>query len=192
MAAVSIFGLAQNVFPYLLVYLEHYIQLDALHYSVLVGIAILVGGILAAYPIGILVDRWGRYPVAVSAVILEAVGLTAFSLTGNYIVLLITGILWLAPNAAWTIAALTWSKDLFAPEFRGLFAGYYVFFTAAFAMIPGPSIGGWLGSQIGLPIELEIQAGIVPIPLFFQISAPITFLTLIPLLLVKRKPLHAK
>jgi MFS family permease len=191
MVAVSLFGLGQNIFfPYLLVYLEHYIQLDALQYSILVGVAILVGGILAAFPIGVLVDRWGRYPVAVLAVILEAVGLVAFSLSGNFILLLLTGILWLAPNAAWTIAALTWSKDLFPDENRGLFAGYYVLFMVAFTMIPGPLIGGWLGSRFGLPVVLDGQAGFVPTPLIFQVSAFITLLALIPLLLIRRKPVQ--
>lgn len=193
MLAVSIFGLAQNVFfPYLLVYLEHYVQMGALQYSVLVGVAILVGGILAAYPIGILVDRWGRFPVAILAVILEALGLVAFSLSGNFFVLLITGILWLAPNAAWTIAALTWSKDLFPADSRGLFAGYYVLFTVAFAMIPGPLIGGWLGSRFGVPIVINGQAGMVPTPIIFQASALLTLFALIPLLLIKRKPVHEK
>jgi MFS family permease len=189
MAAVSLFGLGQNIFfPYLVVYLEHYVQLDALHYSVLVGLAILVGGIGAAYPIGILVDRWGRFPVALVAVILEAIGLTAFSLTGNFVLLIITGILWLAPNAAWTIAALTWSKDLFPNENRGLFAGYYVLFMVAFTMIPGPLIGGWLGSRFGLPIVLDGQAGFIPTPIIFQVAAGITILAVIPLLFIKRKP----
>ncbi len=193
MIAVSLFGLGQNIFfPYLLVYLEHYIQLDALQYSILVGVAILVGGILAAFPIGVLVDKWGRYPVAVLAVILEGIGLVAFSLTGNFILLLVTGILWLAPNAAWTIAALTWSKDLFPNENRGLFAGYYVLFMVAFTMIPGPLIGGWLGSRFGQPIVLDGQAGFVPTPLIFQVSAGITLLALIPLLLVRRKPIQKK
>ncbi|MBG0771228.1 MAG: MFS transporter, partial [Anaerolineaceae bacterium] len=152
------------------------------------GGAILIGGIGAAYPLGILVDKWGRYPVAVLAVILEAVGLVAFSLTNNFVLLMITGILWLAPMAAWTIAALTWSKDLFPAESRGLYAGYYVLFMVAFAMIPGPLIGGWLGSSFGLPIVLDGQSGYVPTALIFQVAAGITLLALIPLLLTRRKP----
>ena len=193
MAAVALFGLGQNVFfPYLLVYLEHYVHLEALQYSILVGVAILIGGIGAAYPLGILVDKWGRYPVAVLAVILEAVGLVAFSLTNNFILLVVTGILWLAPMAAWTIAALTWSKDLFPDESRGLYAGYYVLFMVAFAMIPGPLIGGWLGSSYGLPIVLDGQSGFVPTSLIFQVAAGITLLALIPLLLTKRKPAQSE
>ena len=188
MVAVSLFGLGQNIFfPYLVVYLEHTVQLGALQYSMLVGVAILVGGILAAYPIGILVDKWGRYQVAFLAVILEAIGLVAFSLTNNFYFLLLTGILWLAPNAAWTIAALTWSKDLFPDENRGLFAGYYVLFMVAFTMIPGPLIGGWLGSEFGTPVVVDGVAGVAPSALIFQVAAGITILAIIPLLLIKRK-----
>ena len=193
MAAVALFGLGQNVFfPYLLVYLEHYIQLDSLQYSILVGGAILIGGIGAAYPLGILVDKWGRFPVAVLAVILEAVGLVAFSLTNNFVLLMVTGIMWLAPMAAWAIAAMTWSKDLFPAESRGLYAGYYVLFMVAFAMIPGPLIGGWLGSSFGQPIMLDGQAGFVPTSLIFQVAAGITLLALIPLLFTKRKPVQTE
>jgi MFS family permease len=188
MIAVSLFGLGQNIFfPYLVVYLEHTVQLGALQYSILVGLAILIGGILAAYPIGILVDKWGRYQVAFLAVILEGIGLVAFSLTNNFYLLLLTGILWLAPNAAWTIAALTWSKDLFPDENRGLFAGYYVLFMVAFTMIPGPLIGGWLGSRFGTPVVVDGVAGVAPSALIFQVSAGITLLAIIPLLLIRRK-----
>jgi MFS family permease len=188
MIAVSLFGLGQNIFfPYLVVYLEHTVQLSAMEYSILVGLAILIGGILAAYPIGILVDRWGRYQVAFLAVILEGIGLVAFSLTHNFVLLLITGILWLAPNAAWTIAALTWSKDLFPDENRGLFAGYYVLFMVAFTMIPGPLIGGWLGSRFGTPVVVDGVAGVAPSALIFQVSAAITILAIIPLILIRRK-----
>lgn len=188
MIAVSLFGLGQNVFfPYLIVYLEHTVQLGAMQYSILVGLAILIGGILAAYPIGILVDRWGRFPVAFLAVILESIGLVAFSLTHNYVLLLLTGILWLAPNAAWTIAALTWSKDLYPDENRGLFAGYYVLFMVAFTMIPGPLIGGWLGSRFGTPVVVNGVAGVAPSPLNFQVAAAITLLAIIPLILIRLK-----
>jgi MFS family permease len=62
----------------------------------------------------------------------------------------------------------------------------------AFTMIPGPLIGGWLGSRFGMPIVLDGQAGYVPTPLIFQVSAAITLLAVIPLLLIKRKPIQNK
>ena len=188
MAAVTLFTLAQQVFfPYLVIYLQHYVKLEALEYSILVGVAILVGGIGLAYPFGLLVDRWGRRSVAILAVLGEALGLLLFSLSKSYILLLITGILWLAPMAAWTIATLTWTKDLFPDDKRGQFAGYYVLFAVAFSMIPGPLIGGWLGSHFGIPTVLDGKAGFIPTPLIFQVAAGGTLLALIPLLFTRKK-----
>lgn len=191
--AISLFALGLNIFfPFLVIYLQHYIKMETLQYSALVGGAILIGGIGLAYPIGILVDKIGRFPVAVAAVILEAIGLLLWSFSRDFVWLMLTGILWLAPNAAWTITTMAWTKDLFPDDSRGLFAGFYVLFTVAFAMIPGPIIGGWLGSRFGIPTMLDGQAGFIPTPLIFQVAAGITLLTLIPLLLTQRKAKQQK
>jgi MFS family permease len=188
MCAVTLFTLAQQIFfPYLLIYLMHYIKLETLQYSILVAVAILVGGIGMAYPFGLLVDRWGRRRVAMLAVVFESVGLLVFSLVKSYVLLVVTGILWLAPMAAWTIATLAWSKDLFPEDKRGQFAGYYVLFAVAFAMIPGPLIGGWIGSQFGIPTVLDGKAGFIPTPLIFQVAGLATLLALIPLYFTRKK-----
>jgi MFS family permease len=188
MSAVTLFTLAQQIFfPYLLIYLMHYIKLETLQYSILVAVAILVGGIGMAYPFGLLVDRWGRRRVAMLAVVFESVGLLLFSFAKSYVPLVITGVLWLAPMAAWTIATLTWSKDLFPEDKRGQFAGYYVLFAVAFAMIPGPLIGGWIGSQFGIPTVLDGKAGFIPTPLIFQVAGLATLLALIPLYFTRKR-----
>lgn len=188
LASSAIFNLATNVFfPYLVVYLQHHLKLPTLQYSILVGVAILVGAIILAYPIGLLVDKWGRFPVAVLAIVLEAVGLFVFSLTKNFIPALFGGLLWLTPMAAYTIAILAWTKDLFPEENRGQFAGYYVLFKVAFAMIPGPLLGGWLAAKYGQAIVIDGNAGTVPPPLIFQVAAGITLLALIPLFFMRRK-----
>jgi MFS family permease len=146
-----------------------------------------VGGIGMAYPFGLLVDRWGRQPVAMLAVVFEALGLILFSVAKSYAALLLTGILWLAPTAAWTIATLAWTKDLFPAEKRGQFAGYYVLFAVAFSMIPGPLIGGWIGSQFGIPTILDGKAGFIPTPLIFQVAGIATLLAILPLWFIRRR-----
>lgn len=188
LAVSAIFNLATNVFfPYLVVYLQYHLKLDTMQYSILVAVAILVGGIIMAYPIGLLVDKWGRFPVAFLAIVLEAVGLLVFSLATDYIPALLAGVMWLTPLAAFTIVALTWTKDLFPDENRGQFAGYYVLFKVAFAMIPGPLLGGWLSNRFGAPIILDGKPGTVPPPLIFQVAAGLTLLALIPLLMMRKK-----
>ncbi len=186
--AVTFFTTAQNIFfPYLLIYLQHYIQLETLQYSVLVAAAILIGGIAMAYPFGLLVDRWGRLPVGLLAVVGEATGLVLFSLSRSFVWLTVTGILWLAPISAWTIATMTWTKDLFPDDKRGQFAGIYVLFYVLFPQILGSLLGGWLGARFGIPIVLEGQAGFVPTPLIFQVAGVATLLAALPLLVIRRE-----
>ena len=180
--ALALFNLAQQVFfPYLLIYLQHFIRLPALEYSILVAVAILAGGILMAYPLGWLVDRWGRKPVALLAVFCEALGLLLFSFSRSFLALTLSGILWLTPIAAFTITLMAWTKDLYPEDRRGQFAGYYILFGVLFAMIPGPLIGGWLGSQFGIPAVLDGKPGFIPTPLIFQVSALLTLLAALPL-----------
>ena len=185
---ISLWAVAQNVFfPYLMIYLQHYIQLDTISSTITIAVSILVGGIALAYPLGLLIDRWGRKPVALIAVGAEMVGLLLFSLSTTLVPLVITGILWLMPMTAWTIATSTWSKDLFPPDKRGQFAGYYLFFWVMLPMIIGPLTGGWLGTHFGIPTVINGQAGFIPTPILFQVAGVATLLAAIPLWFVKDK-----
>ncbi len=77
---IMLWGIAQQIwFPYLMIYLSHYLKLSTIESTVLVAVAIGLGGIGMAYPFGLLVDRWGRKQVAILAVFLEMAGLMAFS-----------------------------------------------------------------------------------------------------------------
>ena len=181
--AIALWGVAEQIFfPYLIIYLNHYLQLPTLQASLLIFIAILIGGIVLAYPLGLLADRLGRRRVAFLAIGAEAVGLFLFSLARSYPLLAVTGVLWLAPLTAWTIATGAWSKDLFPEEKRGQFAGYVIFFSVALTMVPGPLIGSWLSTRYGIPTVLDGRPGFIPTPLIFQAAAVATLLAALPLL----------
>jgi MFS family permease len=185
--SLTFFMLAFNIFfPYLMIYLQHYIKLPIMESSMVIAVCILVGGIALAYPLGLLVDRWGRRPVAIVAVLVESIGLLVFSFSRSLVPLMIGGVLWLAPYTAWVITTGAWTKDLYPEEKRGQFAGYFILFNVAFTMIPGPLLGGWLAATYGIPTVLDGKAGFIPTPLLFQAAAVAVLLTLIPLLLIGR------
>ncbi|MBN2385640.1 MAG: MFS transporter [Anaerolineales bacterium] len=188
--ALTLYGIAEQIFfPYLIIYLNHHLQLPTTQSSLVIFVCILVGGILLAYPFGLLADRVGRRKLAFGAIFIKMTGLILFSLTGDLLFLTLTGILWLAGMSAWMIATGAWTKDLYPEDRRGQFAGYFILFTVAFTMIPGPLIGGWLASTFGTPIVLDGQPGFVPPPLVFQIAGLATLLAALPLLAVKdRRP----
>jgi MFS family permease len=185
--SLTLFMVAFNVFfPFLLIYMQHYLKLSILNSSIVLASTILVGGIMLAYPIGLLVDRIGRKPVAIGAVIMECIGLLIFSVTRDMPWLILSCILWLAPYTSWVVAVQTWTKDLFPEDKRGQFAGYYILFNVAFTMIPGPLLGGWLANTYGIPTVIDGKAGTIPTPLVFQVAAVMVLFTLIPLLQIGR------
>lgn len=187
--SLTIFSIGINVFfPYLMIYMQHYIQLPILQSSIIIAVTILVGGILLAFPLGMLVDRWGRRQMALLSVVFVSVGLMAFSFARSFPALLVASFLWLAPFTAWAIATGAWTKDLFPEEKRGQFAGYYILFNVAFTMIPGSLLGGWLSTAYGIPTVIDGKAGTIPTPIIFQIAAIVVLLTLVPLLLIKTHP----
>jgi MFS family permease len=186
--SITLWGIAQQVFfPYLLIYINHYLKIPTLQASLIIFVAILFGGIATAYPLGLLADRWGRKKVALIAVVAEMVGLIAFSLAHSVIGLMLTGILWLAPISAWTIATSAWSKDLFPEDKRGQFGGYVILFSVALTMVPGPLLGSWLTTTFGVPTILDGKAGFIPTSLIFQVGGIATLLAAIPIFLIGRK-----
>jgi MFS family permease len=188
LVSVAVWNIAFNVFfPYLMIYLQHYVRLPTVQSSLLIAIAILVGGIAAGYPLGILADRWGRRPMAFTAIVLEAAGLLLFSLSKSFVALLASGILWVMPVAGWSIATTAWEKDLFPEEKRGQFQGWEILFRVTIAMTLGPLLGGWLASRYGIPTVLDGKSGVIPTPILFQVAAAGVLLAAVPLLATKEK-----
>ena len=186
LTAITLWGVAQQIFfPYLIIYINNFLKIDTLHSSLIIFFSILIGGIGAAYPLGLLVDKWGRKKITILAVIFEAIGLFLFSLARSTGALIITGILWLAPISAWTIATSAWTKDLFPDDKRGQFGGYVIMFSVAFTMVPGPLIGSWLTTEYGIHTVLDGKEAFIPTSLIFQAAAIATLLTIIPILLIK-------
>ena len=192
--SITLWGVAQNIFfPYLMIYINTYLEIPTMQASLIIFCAILFGGIATAYPLGLLADRWGRRNVALTAVIAEMVGLIAFSLARSVPLLILTGILWLAPISAWTIATGAWSKDLFPEDKRGQFGGYVILFSVALTMVPGPLLGSWLITTFGIPTIIDGKAGFIPTSLIFQAGGIATLLAALPLLRIgKQKKLEIK
>jgi MFS family permease len=185
--SITLWGIAQQVFfPYLIIYINHNLKKSTSESSIVIFLAILIGGIALAYPLGILVDKWGRKKVALLAILGEMIGLVAFSLSKSLFTLVITGILWIAPLSAWMIATGAWSKDLYPEDKRGQFAGYLILFSVAFTMTIGPMIGSWLTTAFGMQAIINDQNGYIPPALIFQVGGFATLLAAIPIFLMKK------
>jgi len=182
---LGLYGIAEQIFfPYLIIYLNHHLKLPTMDASLLIFACILVGGILLAYPFGLLSDRYGRKRLALGAILLKMVGLLLFSLMKDVFPLVITGTMWLAGMSAWMISTGAWTKDLYPEEMRGQFSGYFILFTVLIAMVFGSLLGGWLSSIYGTPIVIDGRPGYVPPPLIFQVAGVATLVAALPMLLI--------
>lgn len=186
--AMGLWGMAFEVFfPFLLIYLKHYLKLPLETSTLLIFVSILVGGILSAIPAGMLSDRFGRKKIAVAAIVVEAVCLFLFASVNGAFWLALCATGWISAYNFWMIATLAWSKDLYPDDRRGEFSGYTTFFTVAFTMIPGPLIGGLIVERYGIKTLIEGREGVVPTPEIFMIAALMMMLPLIPVLRAKEK-----
>ncbi len=186
LTALALYGIAEQIFfPYIIIYLNHFLKLPTAQASLIIFISILIGGIALAYPFGLLADRVGRKTMAVAAIFIKLFGLILFSYTRSIVPLALTGILWLAGMSAWMISTGAWTKDLYPDEKRGQFAGYTILFTVAFTMVPGPLIGSKLITLYGIPTVIDGQAGFIPTPVLFQVAGLAALVALLPLFFVK-------
>lgn len=186
--AIGLWGMAFQVFfPFLLIYLKYYLKLTLEASTLLIFISILVGGILAALPAGMLSDRFGRKRIAFAAIAVETVSLFAFSQIRDVFWLAVCSVCWISAYNFWMIATLAWSKDLYPDERRGEFSGYMTLFAVAFTMIPGPLIGGLIIEHYGIKTIIEGKEGIIPTPEIFLFSAVLMILPLIPVLMAREK-----
>ena len=188
LAAQCVLGIGLQVFyPYLLIYVQHFIALPGAASTILVAVVILVGAVAVAVPGGMLVDRFGRRPTAIVAVLVEMAGLVLFSLSRGMLPLAIFGIMWVGGQTLWGVALGTWSKDLLPEGQRGQFTGIALVFTVTIPMIIGPMIGSGLISRYGIHTAIDGKAAAVPTPVIFVVGAAVNILALAPMLLAGRK-----
>ena len=185
LTGVMLWGIGFQVFfPFTVIYLQHHIGLSIVMASIVVFIALLVS-IILAFPVGILIDKFGRKKITIISVVCESISLLLFSLFMDIILVIIFGACYVFFYTVFTIGAGTWIKDLYPEEKRGQFSGYMILFSVLFTMVPGPLIGGWIATEYGKTIIIEGVQGTIPPPLIFQVGAILILLAIIPLLKAK-------
>jgi MFS family permease len=173
-------------FPYLIIYVENFLGFTKSEFSIIGG-AVVLGSALLAFPAGLLADRWDRRKMIIVMTILGSIGAFLFSLATGIAVVTAAAFIWQAFTMATTVASGAWLKDLLPEESRGRFLGIRMIFWVAIPMVIGPAIGSWLIQTYGIPTVENGQAGFIPVPVLFQVTAVIAVLSLIPLLFIDQK-----
>ncbi len=177
--------IALNImFPYLIIYLK-YTMGSRTSALIILFIALLVA-IILSYPLGKITNKLGRKKMTLISTLLFSLGLFLVGICQSLIPLLISGIFAFVFYTALSIATFTWVKDLYPPEGRGQFSGYWNLFSGTIPMIIGPIIGGFLVSIFGtLRVEEIGRTVLVPPDMIFYAAALFALITLIPLIFAK-------
>ncbi|MFX0098733.1 MAG: MFS transporter, partial [Candidatus Hodarchaeota archaeon] len=173
----------QTFFPYLLVYLEHYLHYKILDAAILVLIAIIIAAVFSV-PLGKLVDKYGRRKFTVFAIILCVANLPMFALVGrNLLLLVLFGSFWVIAMITFNISMRAWTRDMQPEDKRGQFAGLWMVFSVAISHSIGSMLGSLIAQTFGESfIDDSGQLGWIPPPLIFYVAAIIITTTLIPIL----------
>ncbi len=186
LVAVSINGIAWQVtFPYLLIYIEHFLGYDKGTMGLIMG-GVLVITALSTIPLGMLVDRIPRRTFILWMAVSSAITALIFSFARAIPFLLVAGVLQTVTMAAFGIVSGAWLKDLYPTQQRGQFQGVRMVFWVLIPMVIGPAIGSFLIRTYGIPTLLNGEAGFIPTPVIYYVAAVINLVALLPLLRISR------
>ncbi len=184
LAAMCVFSIAVQVFfPYLIIYMQHYLQLDA--YAIVLGVVLIVASIASVVG-GRWIDKVGKLRFAVPAALVMLVGLIAMFFVRNMLTVILAGMVMMSGYMLLTSALMAQIRDLTPPEKAGHFQGIRMVFSVMLPMIIGPAIGAQvIKGNAATYVDLG-QTKTVPTPAIFLAAAVVLLLTAIPLWLLHR------
>ncbi len=182
LAAMCVFSIAVQVFfPYLIIYMQHYLQLDA--YAIVLGVVLIVASLVSVIA-GRWIDKVGKLRFAVPAALIMLLGLIAMFFVRNMLTVILAGMVMMSGYMLLTSALMAQIRDLTPPEKAGHFQGIRMVFSVMLPMIIGPAIGAQvIKGNAQTYVDLG-QTKTVPTPEIFLAAAVVLLLTAIPLWLL--------
>jgi len=172
-------------FSYITIYFVNYLGYSYTIAGALQGGALVLASFMTI-PAGRLIDRGNLAKVILYALIANTVGLICVAFAGNIVILCI-GMFLAGCGYILTLQTLTaWIKNLYPEDQRGQFEGIKQVFFVALPMVFGPIIAAPVINNLGVNMVVNGVAGMVPGPSLFLVSAAVTALTILPLILANR------
>jgi len=185
---IVLYNIAFNVyFPYISIYLVNYAELSYSLAGVVQGAGLLLA-VLFTIPASRRIDKGQAFPVLVSSVAVNVVGLMVVAAAGKAsLPLLCAGIFGAGLGYVLNTQTLSaWVKNLLPEGSFGQFEGIRLLFAVCIPMIVGPAIATAVINGLGVPVVSGGTAGMAPSPALFWISAALMLLVMLPLIPVRR------
>ncbi|NHJ88033.1 MAG: MFS transporter [Asgard group archaeon] len=184
---LALIGIGSQIsFPYLFIYIEHFLAYSKTDISIIGGIVIVLSGI-ASLLIGLFSHKVNRKIFTMIAVVLTAIFLFVFAFVQHIVLVILFYFLQLSASMGVSIVQGGWMLDRYPKGKEGKYQGVRMIFFVALPMVIGPPIGSALIRHFGYPTIIDGQSGYVPTPVIFLYSAIVTLLALIPLFYIKKE-----
>ncbi len=184
LAALCVFSVAVQVFfPYLIIYMQHYLLLDS--YAIVLGVVLIFGSVVSV-ACGRVIDKVGRIRFCAPAGIIMLAGLVGMFFARGMAWVMAAGAVMMSGYMLLTAALTAHVRALTPPEKAGHFQGVRMIFGVMLPMIVGPAIGAAvIRGNAQTYVELgEVKT--VPTPEIFLAAAIALCALCIPLWLLKR------
>ncbi len=182
---MCVFSIAVQVFfPYLIIYMQHSLKLDA--YALVLG-AVLIVSSVSTLVLGGKIDKLGKLRFAAAAACVMFIGLISMYFVRSMAWVIISGMIMMSGYMLLSSALTAQMRELTPPKHAGHFQGVRMVFTVMLPMIAGPFIGAWVIRSGGETYVDLGQVKTVPTPGIFVAAAAILVLVAIPMRLLSRK-----
>lgn len=185
LGAMCIFSIAVQVFfPYLIIYMQHYLQMD--NYAIVLGVVLVAASVVSVLG-GKWIDKWGACRFAFPAGVLMLLGLLAMYFARGMAFVMAAGSVMMSGYMLLTAALTAQIRTLTPPDKAGHFQGIRMIFGVMLPMIIGPAIGAAvIRGNAQTYVELG-QVKTVPTPGIFLAAGAVLLLLIVPVTLLRRK-----
>ena len=185
LAALAVVGISSQVFlPYLLIYIQHYLQIEA--YALVLAV-VLVGASVIGVLGGRVIDRIGKVNAMLPAAGIYVVGLVLTFVARGLVPLIGAGLV-LMSGFLLTQAAIAASVRDYTPLDRvGTVQGLRMVFFVALPMVIGPAIGAAVIKNADATFVDLGQVKQVPTPGIFLAAAIVVLFVVIPVAVLRRR-----
>ena len=185
LGAFCVLSIAVQVFfPYLIIYMQTYLQIEA--YAIVLGVVLLVASLISVLSGGV-IDRLGKLNCVLPAAGVMLLGLILMYFARSAGFVIASGIVMMAGYMLVTATLSAVIRDGTPPEEVGLFQGVRMIFAVLVPMIVGPFIGAAVIRNSGATyVELGVVKN-VPTPAIFLAAAVVLLCTAVPVIILKRR-----
>lgn len=188
LTAFAVFSIAVQVYyPYIIIYIQNYLGID--NYAVVLGIVLIAASVVSVIG-GRFIDKAGKLRFALPAVLVMLIGLAGMYFARDMLPVILVAIVMMSGHLLVSAALSAQVRDLTPADKAGLFQGIRMIFAVLIPMLIGPFIGSAV-IQNGQSTYVELGVTkTVPTPAIFLAAAAVLLLSLIPILLLKRRLRH--